>query len=111
MDLIPMLDIAHSVFNVVTGVPFNEERSEIRAFRSVLQWREILEAAGFVDSLLYAKQPTDPTVDVMMCFCKPGELMHRNLDQDLLSSEKISFLIYIFYLYLLISYFMPKQEN
>jgi hypothetical protein len=85
-----MLDIAHSVFNVVTGVPFNEERSEIRAFRSVLQWREIVEAAGFIDTMLYAKQPTDPTVDVMLCFCKPGELAARKLPADVLASNKIS---------------------
>ena len=85
-----MLDIAHSVFNVVTGVPFNEERAELRAFRSVLQWREIVEAAGFIDSMLYAKQPTDPTVDVMMCFCKPGELAAKKLTVDILASKKIS---------------------
>eukprot|EP00026_Physarum_polycephalum_P000921 Phypoly_transcript_00922.p1 GENE.Phypoly_transcript_00922~~Phypoly_transcript_00922.p1 ORF type:complete len:1281 (-),score=247.58 Phypoly_transcript_00922:48-3377(-) len=87
-DLIPMLDIAHSVFNVVTGVAFNEERAEIRGFRSVLQWREILEAAGFVDTMLYAKQPTDPTVDVMMCFCKPGEFSAKKPAEDILASQQ-----------------------
>lgn len=66
-----MLDIAHSVFNVVTGVPLHEERDEIRAFRSVLAWREIIEAAGFVDTMVYEVQPDDPTVDEMMCFYKP----------------------------------------
>jgi hypothetical protein len=85
-----MLDIAHSVFNVVTGVPFNEERTEIRGFRSVLQWREIVEAAGLLDTMLYAKQPTDPTVDVMMCFCKPGEFTVKKPAEDVLASQQIS---------------------
>lgn len=80
-----MLDIAHSVFNVVTGVSFNEERTEIRAFRPVLQWREIVEAAGFKDTMLYSRQATDPTIDVMLCFCKPGEFVPRHVPVDLLT--------------------------
>lgn len=88
-----MLDIAHSVFNVVTGVPFNEERTEIRGFRSVLQWREIVESSGLVDTMLYSKQPTDPTIDVMLCFCKPGELPSIVPAEDVLATQKISSLL------------------
>jgi len=66
-----MLDLAHSVFNVVTGVSLNDERNEIRGFRSVQQWREIIEAAGFVDTMLSEVQFDDPTKDEMLCFYKP----------------------------------------
>ena len=38
-ELLPMLDLAHSVFNAVTGVDGAAERAEIRAFRPVLEWR------------------------------------------------------------------------
>lgn len=71
LDLIPMLDLAHSVFNAVTGVSLHDERNEVRAFRSVLAWREIIEAAGLVDTMVYEVQADDPTVDEMMCFYKP----------------------------------------
>jgi hypothetical protein len=70
-SLIPMLDIAHSVFNVVTGVPFEDERAEIRAFRPVNEWRRIVSAHGFEDMQLYGLQSTDPTIDYMICFAKP----------------------------------------
>lgn len=69
--LTPMLDCAHMVFNALTGVPANLERDEIRGFRPVLQWRQVIEAAGLRDTLLYEMQPHDPTLDVMMCFYKP----------------------------------------
>jgi SAM-dependent methyltransferase len=82
-DLIPMLDLAHSVFNAVTGVSGREERSEIRAFRPVLEWRQIIESAGFIDSMLYEMEKGDPTVDEMMCFIKPP----FKLDQTDAASE------------------------
>ena len=69
-DLIPMLDLAHSVFNAVTGATVQEERTEIRAFRPIQQWRDILTAAGFTDTYLYEMEEGDPTVDEMHCFCK-----------------------------------------
>ena len=71
-ELYPMLYLAHSVFNAVTGVTLNDEMKEIRAFRPILEWREIIENAGFQDSLIYEMEKGDPTVDEMMCFMKGG---------------------------------------
>jgi SAM-dependent methyltransferase len=68
--LLPMIDCAHMVFNAVTGVSLQLEKSEIRGFRSVLEWRQIVEASGFKDTMIYEMQPDDPTVDIMMCFLK-----------------------------------------
>ena len=68
-DLMPMLDLAHSVFNAVNGVSCRDERSELRAFRPVVEWRRIIEAAGFVDTMLYEVEEGDPTKDEMLCFC------------------------------------------
>ena len=70
--LLPMLDCAHAVFNAVTGVSVEAEVQEVRAFRPVLEWRAIVEAAGLLDSRVYEMQPHDPTVDVMMAFIKPS---------------------------------------
>ena len=72
-SLIPSLDLAHSIFNVVTGVSQAEEREEIRAFRPIVEWRKIVESVGLRDSLLYEMEEGDPTNDEMMCFVK-GEL-------------------------------------
>jgi SAM-dependent methyltransferase len=74
-ELLPILDLAHSVFNAVTGVPFEEEKNEIRAFRSVDQWREIVTRHGFEDTYLYELQHDDPTEDYMLCFMKSKALL------------------------------------
>jgi len=65
-----MLDLAHSVFNAVTGVEIRNERKEVRAFRPVMEWREILELVGFVDAMVYEVENEDPTWDEMMAFSK-----------------------------------------
>jgi len=51
--VIPMLDLAHSIFNVITGVSIEEEDREIRAFRPLHEWRRILTQFGFEDTHLY----------------------------------------------------------
>lgn len=65
-----MLDLAHSVFNAVTGVPLADEQKEIRAFRSISEWREIVEKVGFLDTRVYEVEEGDPTWDEMMAFVK-----------------------------------------
>jgi len=69
-DLIPVLDLAHSVFNAVTGVSEVDEREEIRGFRPILEWRRIIESVGLTDSYLYEMEHGDPTIDEMMCYFK-----------------------------------------
>lgn len=71
-ELIPLLDLAHSVFNVITGVSLDSERHEIRAFRSVQQWCEIVTSEGFQNVYLYGLEKTDPTEDYMLTFMKPA---------------------------------------
>jgi FAD/FMN-containing dehydrogenase/SAM-dependent methyltransferase len=72
-ELMPMLDCAHMVFNALTGVAPPLERSEIRGFRSVMEWRTLVESCGFRDSLIYEMQPNDPTKDIMLSFIKVGD--------------------------------------
>ncbi|GAM26439.1 hypothetical protein SAMD00019534_096140 [Acytostelium subglobosum LB1] len=68
--LLPMLDCAHMAFNLLTGVSSVDEKREIRGFRSVIEWRQIVEHFGFRDTMVYEMQPHDPTVDIMICFRK-----------------------------------------
>jgi len=71
-QLKPLLDVAHMVFNVVTGVDYETEIQEIRAFRTIEQWRSLLRENGFVDTFVYDEQEDDPTDDIMMVFRKIG---------------------------------------
>lgn len=75
---IPMLDAAHLIFNLLTDVKPQDEKREIRAFRSILEWREIVESVGFEDSLLYEVEVGDPTWDEMMCFIASGKSLLKN---------------------------------
>ena len=84
--LIPVLDLAHSIFNVVTGVSVTQEREEIRAFRPILEWRKIIESVGLTDTFVYEMEKGDPTWDEMMCFVK-GSLSSRP-GQELDNSRK-----------------------
>jgi hypothetical protein len=72
-ELIPLLDVAHMVFNVVTGVDYESEINEIRAFRSIEQWRSCLREIGFKDTFIYDEQEDDPTDDIMIVVRKPEE--------------------------------------
>lgn len=84
-----VLDCAHAVFNAVTGVTVAKERMEIRGFRSVLEWRKIIEGCGFKDLKVYEMQPHDCTKDVMMAFCKPGEYeIGRALEMSQMPDEQ-----------------------
>lgn len=65
-----VLDMAHSVFNAITGVPPEDELSEVRAFRSLSEWNNILESSGFIRCHLYEIEDGDCTADFMMCFSK-----------------------------------------
>lgn len=87
----PILDCAHMVFNAETGVSPLAERTEIRGFRSIREWRTIIESFGFIDCRLYELQPHDCTEDVMMCFRKRGEYaMERVLQMSALPPEQAS---------------------
>ncbi|CAF3538108.1 unnamed protein product [Rotaria sp. Silwood1] len=72
-ELIPLLDVAHMVFNVVTGVDYESEINEIRAFRTIEQWRSCLRHVGFEDTFVYNEQEDDPTDDIMIVFRKPEQ--------------------------------------
>ena len=77
-NMIPLLDIAHSVFNVVTGVSNKDEMNEIRAFRTISEWKRILGNYGFIDSLQCQMGLNDSTDDYMICVMKPKLIENNN---------------------------------
>jgi SAM-dependent methyltransferase len=87
-ELKPLLDVAHMVFNVVTGVDYESEVNEIRAFRTIEQWRSCLRQAGFEDTFIYDEQEDDPTDDIMIVVRKP-ETQNLNTDEQIEHFQQI----------------------
>lgn len=88
-ELIPILDLAHSIFNAVTGVSSDDENNEIRAFRPMEEWRRIMKVVGFEDMCLYEMQRNDPTEDYMLCFAKPPFRTQRAGNIPLTMSQEV----------------------
>ena len=70
-DMIPLLNCAHSIFNAVTGESYETEKKELRNFKSIIEWRQIVESVGFKDMRIYTLQENDPTENLFICFMKP----------------------------------------
>jgi hypothetical protein len=85
-ELKPLLDVAHMVFNVVTGIDYESEINEIRAFRTIEQWRSCLRQAGFEDTFIYDEQEDDPTDDIMIVVRK-GEKENLIIDDHSIENE------------------------
>lgn len=77
-DLVAMV---HCVFNAATGVSYEEERTEVRLFRSLREWTEILERCGLER---VAREPLvregDPTANSLLLFRKIGTQEDRDLN-------------------------------
>ncbi|CAF1602640.1 unnamed protein product [Rotaria magnacalcarata] len=87
-QLKPLLDVAHMVFNAVTGVDCELERKEIRAFRTIEQWRSCVRQTGFQDTFIYDEQEDDPTDDIMLTFRKPEtECINTNDTNEIISNK------------------------
>ena len=78
----PLLDVAHMVFNAVTRVDYQAEIKEIRAFRTIEQWRSCLRDVGFVDTFIYDEQEDDPTDDIMIVMRKPEVVNPDVVDEN-----------------------------
>eukprot|EP00761_Pharyngomonas_kirbyi_P001944 gb/GECH01001948.1/.p1 GENE.gb/GECH01001948.1/~~gb/GECH01001948.1/.p1 ORF type:complete len:1428 (+),score=196.76 gb/GECH01001948.1/:1-4284(+) len=86
-ELVPVLDMAHMIFNVVTGVSPEDEAKEIRAFRTLENWRKIATKIGLEDMMLYGLQHDDPTEDFMLCFRKKPTEETNNTKSNLLPKQ------------------------
>jgi SAM-dependent methyltransferase len=70
-DLLPMLDVAHNIYNILTDVPSCNNEKEKRAFRPIMNWIYMVSNIGFIHTNLFEMQDNDPTEDIMLCFVKP----------------------------------------
>jgi SAM-dependent methyltransferase len=66
-----MAYIAHSVFNAVSAhLSLEEESNEIRNFKSIQEWIDILHSVGFQQQGDMLSQPGDPTQNTIVQFIK-----------------------------------------
>ena len=67
-ELVPILNAAHNIFNAVTGETLDNEKNEIRQFRTINEWTRLIESYGFEQVGCYGMQSNDTTEDLMVCF-------------------------------------------
>ncbi len=72
--MVDLVDVVHSIFNMGTGVSPKENKNEIRNFKPLQEWIELLNTHGFITS---QKKPTmrkgDSTKNTLLAFYKPFE--------------------------------------
>ena len=69
-SLIPLLNCAHNIFNGVTGETLQTEKNELRNFKSIEYWRNLVQSFGFTEMKIYTSQLNDPTENLFICFMK-----------------------------------------
>jgi SAM-dependent methyltransferase len=71
-DMNRMVALAHDVFNMGLGLPWEQNQREIRNFTSIVQMKRYLEGFGFraLDSKSALLQRGDPTHNALMEFVK-----------------------------------------
>jgi FAD/FMN-containing dehydrogenase len=67
-DMRALVGLAHAVFNAGLGVPWETNAKELRHFRTVAEWVEILGRHGFVQEGAGLLQDHDPTLNTLLCF-------------------------------------------
>jgi hypothetical protein len=65
---IPIIDMAHTLFNALTGVTWDEEIADFRNFQEASYYVQLLEKWGFIDQGLVEQQSGDPTCNFMRVF-------------------------------------------
>ncbi|MDR3503249.1 MAG: FAD-binding protein [Legionella sp.] len=81
-ETMSMAHMAHTIFNVVTGVSLEEEMKETRKFHSMDHWRQKLQEHGLGYAIDGPDVPLvrngDPSRNRMVSFAKPGPLNQLN---------------------------------
>jgi hypothetical protein len=63
-----LVALAHAVFNAGLGVPWETNAKELRHFRTVAEWVDILRRHGFEQVGPGLLQAHDPTLNTLLCF-------------------------------------------
>lgn len=90
-DMVRYVDMVHSVFNVASGAPWEEEKNEVRNFHSVSYWKTLLARHGFEYKPSGFVRDRDPTENTLLAFEKVvtnrGELEIGRIRNELRGQE------------------------
>lgn len=76
-----MANMAHTIFNITKNVDLNDEKNEIRNFKSIEEWSKLLSKYGLeIQSKKFVRN-NDPSLNTMVCFTK------KNIDSLEYSKE------------------------
>ncbi len=62
--------LVHTVFNAGLGVPWEQDREELRLFESIDFWVDAVVSQGFTDTGRRLLQDNDPSLNTLLCFQK-----------------------------------------
>lgn len=71
-EMSSMVGLAHDVFNVGVGIPWDRNEGQVRNFRSIRDLTSYLEARGFRRQRTIRFQEGDPTRNGLMAFQRTG---------------------------------------
>ncbi len=90
LEMKEMLSVIHSIFNVGTGVPLDEELREFRNFQSLAYWQSLLEENGFIQGNHPPLIRTgDATRNSLVCFTKKARTEEEFCAQAHADSEYV----------------------
>lgn len=69
-DMRRFVSLVHTVFNAGLGVPWAQDRRELRLFEGIDFWVEAVTSAGFADSGRRLLQAHDPSLNTLLCFTR-----------------------------------------
>ncbi len=69
-DMQAIVHLAHSTYNAGLGIPFAEEKVEVRNFQPLTYWKDLLRDSGLIDLNRNVLQTGDPTLNTLMIFEK-----------------------------------------
>lgn len=76
-----MANMAHSIYNAVMGVSLQEEKNEVRNFRSLAHWNQLLEKYGFGKTACEHTmiREGDPSKNTMMRFVNHKQPVNKTV--------------------------------
>ncbi|MGI9221485.1 MAG: GNAT family N-acetyltransferase [Woeseiaceae bacterium] len=69
-DMKVFCSLVHTVFNAGLGVPWQQDREELRLFEGIDFWADQIVQAGFEDNGKRFLQDHDPSLNTLTCFVK-----------------------------------------
>lgn len=68
MEMATFVSFAHTVYNIGTNVPWEVQKTDVKIFRSAIEWSDLICRHGFTDTGVRVLQENDPTLNTLLAF-------------------------------------------